>query len=120
MPWMVRNSGIKLLVLLYGCTLHAAPGQVPTVGSVSRSQEGAMSTAPLRRSAMDGTPQTHPDDGGSGFTPTMIFPSPGHALAQRQCGRCREWFDGDATLHPTALPTWWLCPPCHVALLGAR
>jgi hypothetical protein len=76
-----------------------------------------MPTAPLPRSAMDGEPQMHPDDGASGFIPTMMASS---GLAQRQCGRCREWFDGDPTLHPVALPAWWLCPPCRAALLGAR
>lgn len=38
----------------------------------------------------------------------------------RQCGRCRLMFEGDPTLHPTALPEWWLCPPCRVALWGER
>jgi hypothetical protein len=27
-------------------------------------------------------------------------------------------FEGDPTLHQTALPEWWLCPPCRTALLG--
>jgi hypothetical protein len=36
----------------------------------------------------------------------------------RQCGRCRQSFPGDPTLHPVALPEWWLCPPCREALLG--
>jgi hypothetical protein len=40
------------------------------------------------------------------------------ALSPRQCGRCRKLFEGDPTLHPTALPAWWLCPPCRLALLG--
>lgn len=47
-----------------------------------------------------------------------MLPAPGSSLARRQCGRCREWFDGDPALHPTALPEWWLCAPCHVALFG--
>jgi hypothetical protein len=38
----------------------------------------------------------------------------------RQCGRCRLIFEGDPTLHPTALPEWWLCPACRVALWGER
>jgi hypothetical protein len=37
--------------------------------------------------------------------------------APRQCGRCRELFDGDATLNPDAMPEWWLCPPCRAILL---
>ena len=36
----------------------------------------------------------------------------------RQCGRCRQTFPGDPTLHPVALPEWWLCPRCREALLG--
>jgi hypothetical protein len=36
----------------------------------------------------------------------------------QQCGRCRLLFAGDPTLHPTAQPGWWLCPPCRVILLG--
>jgi hypothetical protein len=38
----------------------------------------------------------------------------------RQCGRCRRTFAGDPTLNSSALPEWWLCPPCHEALLGSR
>ena len=40
-------------------------------------------------------------------------------LDVRQCGRCRGSFPTDATLHPTALPEWWLCPTCREVLLGA-
>jgi hypothetical protein len=36
----------------------------------------------------------------------------------RQCGRCRQSFPGDPTLHAVALPEWWLCPPCHAALFS--
>ena|SRR5436305_421231 len=36
----------------------------------------------------------------------------------RQCGRCRQMFEGDPTLHQTGLPEWWVCPPCRTALLG--
>jgi hypothetical protein len=39
--------------------------------------------------------------------------------AGRQCGRCRKTFGADETAHPTALQEWWLCPPCHEALLGS-
>jgi len=39
--------------------------------------------------------------------------------AAQQCGRCRRFFEGDATLHPDAQPEWWLCVPCRVALFGA-
>ena len=40
--------------------------------------------------------------------------------APRQCGRCRQLFEGDPTLHPDALPEWWLCPTCRTALLGVK
>jgi hypothetical protein len=40
------------------------------------------------------------------------------ATPTRQCGRCRETFPGDPTLHATALREWWLCPPCHDALFA--
>ena len=40
------------------------------------------------------------------------------SIAPRQCGRCRAMFPGDPTLDPFALPEWWLCPPCRLALLG--
>ena len=36
----------------------------------------------------------------------------------QQCGRCRLLFEGDPTLHRTARPDWWLCPPCRAILLG--
>jgi len=39
-------------------------------------------------------------------------------LPQRQCGRCRKFFDGDPTLDPIVEPDWWCCPPCRVTLLG--
>jgi hypothetical protein len=39
-------------------------------------------------------------------------------LPARQCGRCRAMFAGDPTLNPTALPDWWVCPPCRAALFG--
>jgi hypothetical protein len=42
------------------------------------------------------------------------------APAPRQCGRCRGLFAGDPTLHQAAMPDWWLCPACRIALLGDR
>ena len=36
----------------------------------------------------------------------------------RQCGRCRELFDGDPTLHREALAEWWVCTECRGALFG--
>jgi hypothetical protein len=52
-----------------------------------------------------------------------VEPDTGRALADnepppQQCGRCRLLFEGDPTLHPTAQPDWWLCPPCRAILLG--
>jgi hypothetical protein len=41
------------------------------------------------------------------------------ATQLRQCGRCRGMFPGDPTLHPTALPEWWLCRLCRDTLFGA-
>jgi hypothetical protein len=35
----------------------------------------------------------------------------------RQCGRCRQMFEGDPALEPGTLPDWWLCPPCRLVLL---
>ena len=37
--------------------------------------------------------------------------------APRVCGRCRHEFEGDPSLHPGAVPDWWLCPPCRMVLL---
>jgi hypothetical protein len=48
------------------------------------------------------------------------MPETDATLVQRQCGRCRKLFDGDPALDPSAIPDWWLCPPCRVALLGDR
>lgn len=39
-------------------------------------------------------------------------------LPPRQCGRCRSLFEGDPSSHATALPDWWLCPPCRTVLFG--
>jgi hypothetical protein len=40
----------------------------------------------------------------------------GDELPPRVCGRCRQLFDGDPTLHPTAIAEWWACPACRVAM----
>jgi hypothetical protein len=45
-------------------------------------------------------------------------PTGDEPAAGRQCGRCRKTFEVDPTAHPTARQEWWLCPPCHEALLG--
>lgn len=36
----------------------------------------------------------------------------------RQCGRCRRFFPFEDTEEPSSKLKWWLCPPCHEALLG--
>jgi hypothetical protein len=38
----------------------------------------------------------------------------------RQCGRCRKFvtFDPATASTEAPAPTWWACPPCHVALFG--
>ena len=41
---------------------------------------------------------------------------PATSRRSRRCGRCRKTFGLDATAPGTALPEWWLCPPCHEAL----
>lgn len=46
-------------------------------------------------------------------------PDPVGLPPDRQCGRCRDCFPGDATLHPTALAEWWVCASCRLALFGA-
>ncbi len=51
----------------------------------------------------------------------VLGPVPALAVEEsvppRQCGRCRLTFPGDPTVDPFARD-WWLCPPCHDALLG--
>ena len=49
---------------------------------------------------------------------TAPFEPEQQTVRPRQCGRCRKMFDGDPTLHPTAIPDWWACPPCRAVLLG--
>jgi hypothetical protein len=66
----------------------------------------------LTPSLPDATAVPHADDSAARMTDDGSQPPP------RQCGRCRLMFPGDPTLHPTALPDWWLCPPCRAALLG--
>jgi hypothetical protein len=45
---------------------------------------------------------------------TIVGETP--AVAPRRCGRCRQLFDGDPTLHAAAIPDWWLCATCRLAL----
>lgn len=52
----------------------------------------------------------HPDDG-------RVAPTPDGTRTERQCGRCRRYFDADAA--EAELQEWWLCAPCHEALFGA-
>ncbi|MCU1380840.1 MAG: hypothetical protein JWN29_3823 [Acidimicrobiales bacterium] len=49
--------------------------------------------------------------------PLPPIDAPEGAPALRQCGRCRDWFDGDPDALATALAEWWLCPPCRDVLL---
>ena len=37
-------------------------------------------------------------------------------LAPRTCGRCRQLFTGDPTLHPAAIAEWWACDDCRARL----
>ena len=54
---------------------------------------------------------------------TVVTDSPSELTAdhpsQRQCGRCRQLFPGDAALNPAAIQDWWICEPCHHSLMGA-
>lgn len=83
-----------------------------------------MSIAFTPRSAIDAEAQMRIDDDGGPPVPRPLTGEPaprdGEAdpIAPRQCGRCRQLFEGDPTLHPAALPEWWLCPPCRLSLLG--
>ena len=36
----------------------------------------------------------------------------------QQCGRCRRYFPLEDGADPASQAKWWLCPPCHEALLG--
>lgn len=73
-----------------------------------------MSTIPQGRICADEV-QARPDEGDPAAPDAPTAPT---QVAPRQCGRCRQWFDGDPILHPGAVATWWLCPPCRTALLG--
>lgn len=53
-------------------------------------------------------------------TPLDRPPDPQAAPPGRQCGRCREWFPPDPTLHGVALAEWWACAPCRESLLGTK
>jgi hypothetical protein len=45
-------------------------------------------------------------------------PAEGEAVRERRCGRCQLMFPGEPGSHATAQLGWWMCPPCHEALLG--
>ena len=38
---------------------------------------------------------------------------------QRKCSRCRELFPCPLDEVSTGPAEWWLCEPCHLALIGA-
>ena len=67
-------------------------------------------------------PRPHADGGRLSPVPGTAEPAPpgdgDEGLTPRQCGRCRERFPGDPTLHSGALAELWFCPPCRLALLG--
>jgi hypothetical protein len=54
----------------------------------------------------------------SADAPQPISDSDAASVPSRQCGRCRAVFPGDPTIPFGTMPDWWLCPPCHTALLG--
>jgi len=84
-----------------------------------------VSNPSLSQSAIHAGAQMRPERGGGSSIRgplTCASSGPGEGddtVAPRQCGRCRAMFPGDPTLHPVALPEWWLCPLCRLALLGA-
>jgi hypothetical protein len=41
------------------------------------------------------------------------------ARETRKCSRCRGVFPADPSLLHTGEYAWWLCDPCHDALLGS-
>jgi len=41
-------------------------------------------------------------------------------LPPRQCGRCRQMFEGDPALDIRLRNEWCLCPACEAILLPAR
>jgi hypothetical protein len=57
---------------------------------------------------MTSTPSISPDPPAEAIDPVRH---------RRQCARCRKHFELPADLHPGARHEWWVCPPCHAALL---
>ena len=41
-------------------------------------------------------------------------------VRERRCGRCQLMFPGDPGAHATAKLGFWMCPPCHSALLDGH
>lgn len=39
-----------------------------------------------------------------------------HSAGMRQCGRCRDWFEGELGAPVVAHPDWWVCDPCRESL----
>jgi hypothetical protein len=58
---------------------------------------------------LEGAPEASRDE------PTAELVGP---PAPRQCGRCRGFFPGDATLPLGVETSWWACPPCYDLLVG--
>jgi hypothetical protein len=48
-------------------------------------------------------------------------PAPeGTPFTVSRCDRCRSYFRVDEKVDRGYESKWWLCPPCHEQLLGAR
>ena len=45
--------------------------------------------------------------------------APTDSSPPRRCSRCRSVFPGREERTATGHVVWWLCDPCHEALLGA-
>jgi hypothetical protein len=93
--------------------------QHATIRRVCRMPTASLSTASPSETALPAGAGLRPDEAGASSIGDPPRPGEGEdTIASRQCGRCRLTFPGDPTLHPTALPEWWLCAPCRLALLG--
>ena len=59
-------------------------------------------------------------------TAAAMLPTPsvpdlsGATAAVRTCSRCREEFPAEAGQDELTLKDWWLCPPCHLSLMGGE
>ena len=48
----------------------------------------------------------------------VVPPTSGDPVNTRICGRCRAQFPAEPEQDVRTLHDWWLCGPCHEALMG--